>query len=41
MRPTRPRRPKGRLAQRYRLNIKPSPSKVRELPRLEPMKETA
>jgi hypothetical protein len=34
----RRRRPKGRPAQRYRPNLKPSPSKTRGLPRLDPVR---
>jgi hypothetical protein len=33
----RRRRPKGRRAQRYRPNLKPTP-KARELPRLDPVR---
>jgi hypothetical protein len=35
----RPRRRKGRPAQRYRMNVKASP-KARELPRLDPARTT-
>ena len=32
------RRPKGQYVKRLRMNTKPSPSKERELPKLEPIR---